>query len=37
MKNNDFTIRVADGTDAQTIYDLMVEVYEQLENKSLYV
>ena len=37
MKNNEFTIRVADGTDAQTIYDLMVEVYEQLENKSLYV
>ena len=37
MKGQEFIFRVAEAKDAQKIHNLMVEVYEQLENKSLYV
>lgn len=37
MKEQDFYIRIAEEKDAQAVYDLMVEVYEQLENQSIYV
>ena len=37
MNEQYFYIRIAEEKDAQKIHNLMVEVYEQLENKSLYV
>lgn len=37
MNEQEFYIRIAEEKEAQEIYDLMVKVYEQLENKSLYV
>lgn len=37
MKGQEFIFRVAEAKDTQKIHNLMVEVYEQLENKSLYV
>lgn len=37
MKGQEFIFRVAEAKDAKKIHNLMVEVYEQLENKSLYV
>ena len=37
MKEQNFYIRIAEEKDAQAVYDLMVEVYEQLEDPSIYV
>lgn len=34
---NDIIISVAEQSDAQEIYDVMQEVYDRLENKTLYV